>query len=240
MAFNNIFLPWAICNKSFYILSDVENNQSKEESQQRVLSGESQPATNKRSPLTRMSFKLFRRGSARCIGLLSAFVTILLCLYYISIGQPNPTPISETGAPSAALRGSPLSGLTGFSVDGGSSSIIHQQKQQLVIASNQKKSSETKSAQTSVSPEEQSEEQYTNSNWGDKCYELIQSNTNITASEEHSKFDFQVRRSSTAILSNTLIIRISYSRNGCDRRSTGIVALRSDLMRRRRTSSARH
>ncbi|XP_033166690.1 alpha-mannosidase 2 isoform X1 [Drosophila mauritiana] len=172
-------------------LIHVENSQSKEEAQQRDLSGESQPATSKRSPLTRMSFKLFRRGSARCIGLLSAFVTILLCLYYISIGQPNPTPISETGAPSAALRGSPLNGLTGFSVGGGSSSIIHQQKQHLVIASNQKRSSETKSAQTSVSPEEQSEEQYANSNWGDKCYELIQSNTNITASEEHSKFDFQ-------------------------------------------------
>uniref|UniRef100_A0A182YG08 Alpha-mannosidase n=1 Tax=Anopheles stephensi TaxID=30069 RepID=A0A182YG08_ANOST len=34
--------------------------------------------------------KLFRRGSPRCIGLLSAFVTILLCLYYISMGQPSP------------------------------------------------------------------------------------------------------------------------------------------------------
>ncbi|XP_058058037.1 alpha-mannosidase 2 [Anopheles bellator] len=38
-----------------------------------------------------MTVKLFRRGSARCIGLLSAFVTILLCLYYISMGQPSPT-----------------------------------------------------------------------------------------------------------------------------------------------------
>uniref|UniRef100_A0A6B2E8D7 Alpha-mannosidase n=1 Tax=Phlebotomus kandelakii TaxID=1109342 RepID=A0A6B2E8D7_9DIPT len=35
-----------------------------------------------------MTVKIFRRGSARCIGLLSALVTILLCLYYISMGQP--------------------------------------------------------------------------------------------------------------------------------------------------------
>ncbi|XP_037033784.1 alpha-mannosidase 2 [Bradysia coprophila] len=35
-----------------------------------------------------MTFKVFRRGSARCFGLLAAFITILLCLYYISFGQP--------------------------------------------------------------------------------------------------------------------------------------------------------
>lgn len=44
-----------------------------------------------------MSLKLFRRGSARCVGLLSAFVTILLCLYYISMGQ-------QTGITSPAIR----------------------------------------------------------------------------------------------------------------------------------------
>lgn len=38
-----------------------------------------------------MTVKIFRRGSARCIGLLSAFITILLCLYYISIGQSSQT-----------------------------------------------------------------------------------------------------------------------------------------------------
>ncbi|XP_052836777.1 alpha-mannosidase 2 isoform X2 [Drosophila gunungcola] len=138
-----------------------------------------------------MSFKLFRRGSARCIGLLSAFVTILLCLYYISIGQPNPAPVSETGAPSAALRGSPLNAFTGFSVGGGSSAMSHQQKSHAAIVSNQKRSSETKAGQTTGSPESQSVEEYSNSDWGDKCYELLQSSTNITASEEHSKFDFQ-------------------------------------------------
>lgn len=39
-----------------------------------------------------MTLKIFRRGSARCIGLLSAFITILLCLYYISMGQPSTPP----------------------------------------------------------------------------------------------------------------------------------------------------
>ncbi|XP_050085096.1 alpha-mannosidase 2 isoform X2 [Anopheles aquasalis] len=47
-----------------------------------------------------MTVKLFRRGSARCIGLLSASVTILLCLYYISMGQPSPT---GTGTSSAGM-----------------------------------------------------------------------------------------------------------------------------------------
>lgn len=124
-----------------------------------------------------MSFKLFRRGSARCIGLLSAFVTILLCLYYISIGQPNPAPISGTGPPTAALRGSPLNGLSAFSVGGGSSTM-QVQKTHASIVSNAKRASE---------------DDFTNQQWGNKCYELLQSDTNITAREEHSKFDFQVR-----------------------------------------------
>ncbi|KAH8336283.1 hypothetical protein KR074_007190 [Drosophila pseudoananassae] len=122
-----------------------------------------------------MSFKLFRRGSARCIGLLSAFVTILLCLYYISIGQPNPAPISGTGPPTAALRGSPINGLSAFSVGGGSSSM-QVPKTHVSIASNTRRVTE---------------EDFTNRQWGNKCYELLQSDTNITAREEHSKFDFQ-------------------------------------------------
>ncbi|CAO1425015.1 unnamed protein product [Diamesa hyperborea] len=36
-----------------------------------------------------MTVKIFRRGSARCFGLLTAIITILVCLYYISIGQPS-------------------------------------------------------------------------------------------------------------------------------------------------------
>lgn len=44
-----------------------------------------------------MTLKIFRRGSARCIGLLSAFATILLCLYYISIGQSSARPGDTNG-----------------------------------------------------------------------------------------------------------------------------------------------
>lgn len=33
-----------------------------------------------------MTFKIFRRGSAR-IGIISAFIIFLICLYYISIGS---------------------------------------------------------------------------------------------------------------------------------------------------------
>jgi len=190
-----------------------------------------------------MSFKVFRRGSARCIGLLSAFVTILLCLYYISIGQPNPAPISETGAPSAALRGSPLNGLTGFSMGGGASSMAHLQKLHTGIVSSQKRSSETKAvAATAGSPEVPSkeEEEYVNSSWGDKCYELLQSNTNITASEEHSKFDFQVRTTPTILSRNLLYLILSFSLNGCAPRSTGIVASKSALMPRKRINNVLH
>lgn len=36
-----------------------------------------------------MTVKLFRRGTARCIGLMCAALTILLTLYYVSVGQPQ-------------------------------------------------------------------------------------------------------------------------------------------------------
>lgn len=52
----------------------------------------------------RMTMKIFRRKPARCIGLLSAFVTILLCLYYISIGQPSNSPMSSKAAALASSR----------------------------------------------------------------------------------------------------------------------------------------
>ncbi|KAH8271339.1 hypothetical protein KR018_007297 [Drosophila ironensis] len=137
-----------------------------------------------------MSFKLFRRGSARCIGLLSAFVTILLCLYYISIGQPNSVPVSETGASTAAFRGSPLNALPGFSVGGGSSSIT--QKLHTIVSLGPRKTTEPKADSVADTVESQPEEENAVlKNWGDKCYELIQSDTNITSNVEHSKFDFQ-------------------------------------------------
>lgn len=51
-----------------------------------------------------MTLKIFRRGSARCIGLLSAFATILLCLYYISIGQSSPPTAVRPGETAGHIR----------------------------------------------------------------------------------------------------------------------------------------
>lgn len=142
-----------------------------------------------------MTFKLFRRGSARCIGLLSAFVTILLCLYYISIGQPNPTHIPDANpvglaigmgrgqAPSAAALG-------GFSVGGGSTSQHHhqhRQQQQQQLQQSHQQLQDVENGRDNVELDNQR-----NVHWGDKCYILLQSETNITAAEEHSRFDFQV------------------------------------------------
>lgn len=45
-----------------------------------------------------MTVKLFRRGSARCIGLFAAFFTIMLCLYYMSIGQQTQQSLGGPGA----------------------------------------------------------------------------------------------------------------------------------------------
>ncbi|XP_002074126.2 alpha-mannosidase 2 isoform X1 [Drosophila willistoni] len=144
-----------------------------------------------------MSFKLFRRGSARCIGLLSAFVTILLCLYYISIGQPNPAPATEVGSATAAGRVQlPNSQFGGFGVVGGVAATrqqqAHKQQQQqhLSTFANQKRLSELPTAKQQEQSI-QNEQEQDNPDWGDKCYVLLQSNTNITATEEHSKFDFQ-------------------------------------------------
>ncbi|XP_015037820.2 alpha-mannosidase 2x isoform X2 [Drosophila pseudoobscura] len=174
----------------------VEQRRSEEDAQQ-----QQQRVTGRLSLLARMSFKLFRRGSARCIGLLSAFVTILLCLYYISIGQPNPTPLSDSGSPTAAglqrgvgpFGGGAITGITGFSVQ-----QQQQQQQKKIhaagIVSNQKRSSEQKAEEVPVEQEPvgaDSHVEYARANWGDKCYVLLQSDTNITANEEHSRFDFQ-------------------------------------------------
>lgn len=145
-----------------------------------------------------MTFKLFRRGSARCIGLLSAFVTILLCLYYISIGQPNPTHIPDANivglavgmgrgqAPSAAALG-------GFSVGGGSASQHHhhQQQQQQQLQQSHPVAKQQLQDVGNLRGNDELDNQR-NVHWGDKCYILLQSETNITAAEEHSRFDFQV------------------------------------------------
>lgn len=140
-----------------------------------------------------MTFKLFRRGSARYIGLLSAFVTILLCLYYISIGQPNPTHIPDANAVGLTVamgrsqsQASSAAALGGFSVGGGSTSHHHHQQepqQNHLVAT---KDAAIKQLQGGADEER-------NGQWGDKCYMLLQSETNITAAEEHSRFDFQVK-----------------------------------------------
>ncbi|XP_030373939.1 alpha-mannosidase 2 [Scaptodrosophila lebanonensis] len=144
-----------------------------------------------------MTFKLFRRGSARCIGLLSAFVTILLCLYYISIGQPNTTPITETNASGRVVPPA------GFSVGGGAASHLQQQQQQQQLhvqsyhAARQKRPvpeqhlHQQQDMENSIEDFDNAAPQKNNPNWGDKCYVLLQSETNVTAAEEYSKFDFQ-------------------------------------------------
>ncbi|KAM8704394.1 hypothetical protein ACLKA7_008924 [Drosophila subpalustris] len=145
-----------------------------------------------------MSFKLLRRGSARCIGLLSAFVTILLCLYYISIGQPNPTHIPDgntVGLPLGLARGQAPStaALSGFSVGGGSASQHqhHHQQQQNHHAALQESAQRFPAVEHDSLQTDGEQETQRNVNWGDKCYMLLQSETNITAAEEHSRFDFQ-------------------------------------------------
>ncbi|EDW59490.1 alpha-mannosidase 2 [Drosophila virilis] len=144
-----------------------------------------------------MSFKLFRRGSARCIGLLSAFVTILLCLYYISIGQPNQAHSTDTNALGLAVSVNRAheSSLNSFNVDAGKSAA-HQlqqkqqpQHQQQQLPQQQKHYPSTQQHENLDSNADA--ETVRNVHWGDKCYVLLQSKTNITASEEHSRFDFQ-------------------------------------------------
>lgn len=147
-----------------------------------------------------MSFKLFRRGSARCIGLLSAFVTILLCLYYISIGQPNQAHSTDANALGLAMSVNRAheSSLNSFNVDAGKTAVNklqpqqqsqHQQQQQQ-LAQQQKHYPSTQQHENLDSTADA--ETVRNVHWGDKCYVLLQSKTNITASEEHSRFDFQV------------------------------------------------
>lgn len=63
-----------------------------------------------------MSVKLFRRGSARCIGLFVAFFTIMLCLYYMSIGQQTQQSLAgpeaaDGSASSSSSAGSAASAL---------------------------------------------------------------------------------------------------------------------------------
>ncbi|XP_058974051.1 alpha-mannosidase 2 [Musca domestica] len=180
-----------------------------------------------------MTVKIFRRGSARCIGLLSAFITILLCLYYISMGQPSNIQPKE---PIASLFvGS--SGGSGASAVGPGNNLVAENgadntvPQQLRIYGSKVRHGNNEDehapptalrqhqlmAKSAVNGPRQntvggdavdygaaaagsigvdgsfgSANMYVNNpQWGDKCYILEESDTNITAQDEYAKFDFQ-------------------------------------------------
>ncbi|KAM7362836.1 alpha-Mannosidase class II b isoform 1-T2 [Cochliomyia hominivorax] len=195
-----------------------------------------------------MTFKIFRRGSARCIGLLSAFITILLCLYYISMGQPSiqpkdPLQASLLTGQQQQQQATLISSGIGSGVGGISGSIQHQQQQQHqhynknyashkikynndnednTVSGTHKQQQQHKllgktalysngpgsittgngeqltgDGSTSGGGSGSGSSTYTsgmyvnNPQWGDKCYILDESDTNITAQEEYAKFDFQ-------------------------------------------------
>uniref|UniRef100_A0A1B0BKC5 Alpha-mannosidase n=1 Tax=Glossina palpalis gambiensis TaxID=67801 RepID=A0A1B0BKC5_9MUSC len=204
-----------------------------------------------------MPFKIFRRGSARCIGLLSAFITILLCLYYISMGQPViPNASKELRAADDGLNTPSLSStLHSYNIRNSSATgnghlpLQRQQQQQHytnhndIIYDNKTKRSEQylktkiftgfsekhkliakaihnnnnddhhhEQQQHQHLQQQQQRQQSISSmattttpvntaaliggidvkpQWDDKCYNLDESDTNITALEEYAKFEFQ-------------------------------------------------
>lgn len=111
-----------------------------------------------------MTLKLFRRGSARCIGLLSAFITILLCLYYIAMGQPS-TPLKDYHS----------LGQSGKFV----SSHPNKKPESFKLAL-EKRENNSKSNRKAAE-------------WR-HCSPLQERPTNITTYNEFSQFDFQVRK----------------------------------------------
>lgn len=205
-----------------------------------------------------MTFKIFRRGSARCIGLLSAFITILLCLYYISMGQPSIQPNKDPLQASLLTGQQQQQQATLISSASGISSSVHQQyynknyashKMKFNSNNNNNNDNEDNTASATYRQQQQhrllaktalysndpalqagtgtgsilttgndgglagdgstsgnggsggsssssttyaSSMYVNNPQWGDKCYILDESATNITAQEEYAKFDFQV------------------------------------------------
>lgn len=207
-----------------------------------------------------MTFKIFRRGSARCIGLLSAFITILLCLYYISMGQPSIQPNKDPLQASLLTGQQQQQQATLISSASGISSSVHQQyynknyaSHKMKFNSNNNNNNNDNEDNTASATYRQQQQQHkllaktalysndpalqagtgtgsvlttgndgglagdgstsgnggsggsssssttyassmyvNNPQWGDKCYILDESATNITAQEEYAKFDFQV------------------------------------------------
>ncbi|XP_031624640.1 alpha-mannosidase 2 [Contarinia nasturtii] len=108
-----------------------------------------------------MTFKILRRGTPRCIGLLSLLVVAIVCLYYISIGQQyNPKNLLKRRTENAAL-------------------IVDNNLDDDVGRRNIKETHSKPSAND-----------VTNHGWR-KCVALKESDSDITTQEEFYKFDFQ-------------------------------------------------
>ncbi|XP_011209289.2 alpha-mannosidase 2 [Bactrocera dorsalis] len=165
-----------------------------------------------------MTFKLFRRGSARCFGLLSAFITILICLYYISIGQQQDETLQPGKDTTVALSGG-FSSIVATSLNSVPQQMhkvnVHNAKVRGMRGDGEEKSGAQKSATGSGASAAQLSAGTTtvdgsgnvdayngvdmtangaptkNPDWGDVCYVMDESDTNITTNEEYGKFDFQ-------------------------------------------------
>uniref|UniRef100_A0A0A1X9U7 Alpha-mannosidase n=1 Tax=Zeugodacus cucurbitae TaxID=28588 RepID=A0A0A1X9U7_ZEUCU len=164
-----------------------------------------------------MTFKLFRRGSARCFGLLSAFITILICLYYISIGQQQDETL-QSGKDTTVVLGSGFGSIVTAGLNASPQQLhkanVHNAKLRGMRGDGDKKSGAQKGATGSGASAVQLSAAGTtalegnveanngvdmtvngaptkNPDWGDVCYVMDESDTNITTSEEYGKFDFQ-------------------------------------------------
>uniref|UniRef100_A0A182XFD6 Alpha-mannosidase n=1 Tax=Anopheles quadriannulatus TaxID=34691 RepID=A0A182XFD6_ANOQN len=165
-----------------------------------------------------MTMKLFRRGSPRCIGLLSAFVTILLCLYYISMGQPSPAgsgPSAPTGMDGKDASGGPMAaGLAHQKRSNGQhtgpnanhswhswlrsslNSIGRQQQQHIADrAGDNARGDNGDGDDDGIAPEDGTDGAggplpRFGSRW-DECSMLEEAPTDITTVDEYGKFDFQ-------------------------------------------------
>lgn len=135
-----------------------------------------------------MTLKIFRRGSARCIGLLSAFITILLCLYYISMGQPS-TPPKDYHALGQS----------------GKFESSHAKKHE--------------SFKLTLEKRENSSKFNRKTEWK-HCSALQERPTNITTSNEFSRFEFQVCKL-TSLFSKINILKYTFSLSGFEQKSIG-------------------
>ncbi|XP_053682330.1 alpha-mannosidase 2 [Sabethes cyaneus] len=150
-----------------------------------------------------MTVKIFRRGSARCIGLLSAFITILLCLYYISMGQPSTTP-GPGGTHKDSLHQKRLSNIRDPHRDGRSNHNANQSwhswlRSNLNSISKDRRDGAPRSPGSSdfngigdnnVDIGGNRSPPRFSSKW-DECSVLEETPTDITTGDEYANFDFQ-------------------------------------------------